>query len=532
MSGGDDTAGPEPRGPGFRAGLRWAVGGIVLIALALGAGPARRSFIRAVVGRDGHVPTGMFFEAFDSSAGGLPEAAHVRVVVLDGLGAAAAAGLSALSELCAAGRELRVDVGFPTVSLPVQAVLWTGRTQQQSGLQYRARQLEQPPPWSIAAQVAGSVALAESHPEIVRSFGFAATRPDPARDGEDLEAWRSAFADAAVAEVAAPTRLVHVHVLRIDEAGHARGGQSPEYAAAARWADALLARLRAAAPADARWFVLADHGHRPPGGHGGEEPEIRIVRACVAGPGIAPSPAIAEVHLVDVARALADSLGAKLPADAQGRPWTAALADPAPAATLPSPGPVRGVVAGALALLAIGAGVRSGRSQPGWRRLPWALLVAVTGVALVHGWPTLSHQVVFAPKGLHLWLACLPAAALALVLGLLRQAPTSQLGPALGLLAAALVLCRAPEVWLLPAVGIGEPGPPLMPRWTATASVLFVIAESLAEGVALAWLCLPIRGLAAGQVSGRRSRRQSAPKGGARPEDGPGVGGPAGGDRA
>jgi hypothetical protein len=455
----------------------------------------------------------MSLKTSDSSAPGLPPAARVRVVVLDGLDAGTASGLPALSGVCAAGQELRVDVGFPTVSLPVQAALWTGLTQQQSGLQYRSARLATPPAGAIPAQVADSVALAESHPEIVASFGFARMRPDPARDGEDLEAWRAAFPDAAVAEVASPVRLVHVHVLRIDEAGHATGGASPEYAEAARGADALLARLRAAAPADALWFVLADHGHRPPGGHGGEEPEIRIVRACVAGPGIAPAPAIAGVHLIDLARALADVLGARLPTDARGRRWSEALAEPAPAATLPRPGGARQVVAALLVGLGLAAGARSGRSHRPGRRLPWALIVALAGVALFHGWPSLSHQIVFAPKGLQLWLACLPAAAVALALGLARQAPASQLLPALGLLAAVLVLCRAPETVVLPALGVGEAGPPLMPRWTASASVLFVVVGSLAEGAALAWLARP----ALVWIARIRGGRGPAPPGVSRP---------------
>jgi hypothetical protein len=469
---------------------RWLVGAVVLATLALAVNPARKAFVRAVVGRDGQVPMDMFLGA--SSGAGLPAAARVRVVVLDGLGAAPASELPGLSRLCAAGQELRVDVGFPTVSLPVQAALWTGRTQQQSGLQYRARQLERPPPGSVPAQVPDSVALAESHPEIVRSFGFATTRPDPSQDPEDPEAWRAAFPEAAVAAVGSAARLVHVHVLRVDEAGHAAGGASPAYAEAARWADALLDRLRAAAPADALWFVLADHGHRPAGGHGGEEPEIRVVRACVAGPGIAPSSTIAAIHLVDLARALADALGADLPSDARGRAWSEALADPAPDATLPRPGRLRKMIAALLAGLGVVAGVSAG--APGRRRScwPWALVVTLAGVALVHGWPSLSDQPVFAPRGQQLWLAGLPGGLLALGLGLARVPARAQVAPAVGLLAAALVLCRAPEVWLLPALGVGEPGPPLMPRWTATVSVLFVALRSVAEGAALAWLLGPL----------------------------------------
>ncbi|WP_434415406.1 alkaline phosphatase family protein [Nannocystis pusilla] len=476
--------------PRTDSATRWLLGAAVLATLALGANPARKAFVRALVGRDGQVPMDMFLGT--SSGPGLAPAAHVRVVLLDGLGAAAASELPALSAACAAGQELRIDVGFPTVSLPVQAALWTGRTQQQSGLQYRATQLETPPAGASPAQVAGSVALAESHPEIVRSFGFATTRPDPSRDPEDPEVWRAEFPEHAVAAVASQSRLVHVHVLRVDEAGHAAGAASTAYAEAVRGADELLGRLRAAGPADALWIVLADHGHRPAGGHGGEEPEIRIVRGCVAGPGIAPSPTIASIHLVDLARALADALGAELPSDARGRPWSDALADPAPGVTLPRPGPLRVAVAGLLAALGLGLGVRSDRSRGWWRRGPWALLLALAGIVVMHGWPSLSDPPVFAPRGQQLWFACVPAGVLALGLGLAGQSPRAQLAPALGLLAAALVLCRAPEVWLLPGLGLGEPGPPLMPRWSATVSALFVVVRSIAEGAALAWLLLPL----------------------------------------
>ncbi len=474
-----------------------AAAAAALLGLDYGLGEARRAFIRAAVGRDGAVPVDLSLGTSDSP--GLAPATRVRVALLDGLGAAAAEGLPALSAVCAAGRELRVDVGFPTVSLPVQAVLWTGRTQQQSGLQYRASQLPVPPAGSLPAQIADSVAVAESHPEIVRSFGFAATRPDPT-DPTDDAAWRAAFPDVAVAAIASPARLVHVHVLRVDEAGHRTGAASPEYAAAAREADALLARMRAAAPADATWLVLADHGHRPAGGHGGEEPAIRIVRACLAGPTVAPSTdPPADVHLVDLARALADLLQRTLPADARGRALADAVADPAPGATLPRPGPLRLVAAAALALAGLVAGAHSARSQrpapasalARARGLPWAAALGVLGVVLITGWPSLSDQPVFAPRGQQLWYGCLPAAVAAFALGLPRctaRLVAAQLLPALGLLAAALVLCRGVDVWLLPALGVGDPGPPLMPRWTADTSVLFVLVRAVAEGSAAAWL--------------------------------------------
>src|SRR5690606_21961049 len=96
---------------------------------------------------------------------------QVRVVLLDGLSDAHARTLGGLDELCARGLDLRVDTGFPTVSLPVQQVLWTALTQQQSGNWYRIARHETPPPGSLPAAVEGAIAVAESHVDIIASFG-------------------------------------------------------------------------------------------------------------------------------------------------------------------------------------------------------------------------------------------------------------------------------------------------------------------------------------------------------------------------
>lgn len=491
-----------PPGRGSVGAMAWAIARALVAvgvcgALSYGSYQARRAFILAVVTRDGPAAREL---ALEPSSGGLPRAERVRVALLDGLGAGPAADLPRLSEVCAAGRELEVDVGFPTVSLTVQAALWSGLTQQQTGLFYRSKRLEAPPPGAIPAQVPGSVAVAESHPEIVRSFGFSRALPpegpaeqDPEAAKADAEAWRAVFPAAAEEAVASAAALVHVHVLRIDEAGHASGGASPEYAEAVAWADALVGRLRAAAP-DALWLVLADHGHTPGGGHGDMAPEIRLVRACLAGPGIEAGGGVGRVHMIDLARALADATGARLAPEARGRALPAALADPAPGATLPRTGPGRVVAACVALALALAGGVLGSRSQgTGLRgRLPWAAPAGLVGVAVLVGWPSLSDQAMFAPKGLSLWLGCLPGALIAAWCvgtaaargGSWSRAAAGQVVPALGCLAAALVLCRAEGLWLLPALGVGEPGSPLAPRWTAAASVAFVLVRSLLDGAA------------------------------------------------
>ena len=55
-------------------------------------------------------------------------------MLIDGLAKATASTLPAWTALCKAGTAVDVEVGFPTVSLPVEVALWSGLTQQQTGV--------------------------------------------------------------------------------------------------------------------------------------------------------------------------------------------------------------------------------------------------------------------------------------------------------------------------------------------------------------------------------------------------------------
>src|SRR5690349_1510693 len=123
------------------------VAALALLAAALGLFEARKRFIAGffVHGPGGAPPPVLPSPADPTLAReGVGPAARVRVVLLDGLGLAAARRLPTLSSLCADGLDLEVDVGFPTVSLPVQSVLWSGQTQQQTGIQFVGRKLAGP----------------------------------------------------------------------------------------------------------------------------------------------------------------------------------------------------------------------------------------------------------------------------------------------------------------------------------------------------------------------------------------------------
>lgn len=449
--------------------------------------------------------------AIPSGAGaGLPPAIRTRVVLIDGLSAEAASRLRVWQALCSRGIATMVDVGFPTVSLPIEVTLWSGLTQQQTGIVNRYERPLDPPLRGIPSQVANSWAVAESHGWIVRSLGFARTEPaadpaDPVRDaapGVGQAAWATAWQASAAAAVASSARLVFIHILRVDTAGHEHGGDSPEYRSAAGEADAILATL-VEADREARWFLLSDHGHLggPHGGHGGEEREIRQVEGCIVGPGIAPRRGRL-VHLVDISRAIADSTGATLDPGSRARPLGAALAAPlAPDDALPAM--TLGAGASALLVFAAGLGLTIAAARVWWLA-PWWFVLACVALVMVRGEPTLSVPFVYPSGGRDMYLVWLPLVALAFAATLfgvrrttILRAAAAQLAVPLAMAAAALTVSGA---W---SAVFGAEVAPVVPRFTAYTSPLLLMASHGAAAVALAALATIVR-----PVFGRPGRRE------------------------
>lgn len=457
---------------------RWGLAALLLL-LALAAHQSRRGLIVAFFPDGGAGPSPSLEPSADDGTGQMDPAPRVRVVLIDGLGAEVATELPNVDRLCREGLDLRVDNGFPTVSLPVQHVLWTGLTQAQSGVMYRIQPLPKPPRGSLPSRVRDSVAVAESHAGIVHSFGFA--RAQPPLEDVKVEAgdapWRDdGFVRAATEAVASHAPLAFVHVLRVDEAGHAHGAASSAYAEAARWADALLGELvRADVDPGTRWLVLSDHGHRSAGGHGGAEDSIRIVRACVFGNVPAVSSRGRTLHLVDLHRMLAESLGVQPLPDCRGRSLERALQQPSLGATLPRPSWPRWMAA--LAWIACGIAATAWAVGGRVGRLPWWLGVAYLGVLAVHGVPTLSNPMIYPPLGRDMMLCALPAAFVLAWTDAHARAGTQAMRRVVGHLAllvsatlATLTLCGGLEALL----GLHE-RPPLVPLWTAHASLMLTL---------------------------------------------------------
>ena len=443
---------------------------------------------------------------------GLAPAARTRVVLIDGLSAEVAPALRGWQALCSRGVAAVVDVGFPTVSLPIEVTLWSGLTQQQTGIVNRNERPLEPPLRGIPSQVPDSWAVAENHGWIVRSLGFARVEPaaDPTNHVHDAEpgAWDRRWQAQATAAVSSSARLVFVHILRVDTAGHAHGGASPEYRAAALSADSILDALVAAAP-DARWFLLSDHGHLagPRGGHGGEERDVRQVEGCVVGPGVSIQRGRL-VHLVDISRAIADSTSTTLDREARGRPLGAALAAPlAPDEALPA----MTLGDGAIAILVLAAGMAGTLAAVRvWWLVPWWFVLGCLALVMVRGEPTLSTPFVYRYDGRDMYFVWAPLLALAFAATLFGAGRTTLLRA----VAAQLALPLATAATAITACGgwgavFGAEVAPVVPRFTAYTSPLLLMASHGAAVVALAALATLVRPVF--DRRGPRGPRRTAP---------------------
>src|SRR6185503_18413434 len=120
--------------------------------------------------------------------------------------------------------------------------------------------------------------------------------------------------------------LVVLLVGAVDAAGHARGGDSPEYRDAAAMADHAIARVLARIDlVQDAVIVTADHGHTGRGGHGGIEPEVLGVPLVMAGSGVRAGASPQDAHLADVAPTVAALLGLPAPGHGLGRTMTELL---------------------------------------------------------------------------------------------------------------------------------------------------------------------------------------------------------------
>ncbi len=133
-------------------------------------------------------------------------------------------------------------------------------------------------------------------------------------------------ADQAIIEAALPilenegAKLILIHFTQIDFVGQHQGGSSgAAYRQAAYTVDAYLDQIRSALNlSHTVLIVLADHGHTPDGGHGGNELEVIWQPMVMIGEKIVPGN-YSDIYQTDIAPTVSALLGLPPPKINQGR---------------------------------------------------------------------------------------------------------------------------------------------------------------------------------------------------------------------
>jgi hypothetical protein len=166
-------------------------------------------------------------------------------------------------------------------------------------------------------------------------YWFEKLVPQPAVDLKFYTPGEDEAADQEVLQAALPwlknndAQLVLIHIDQVDYAGHHQGGpQSPNWDAAAKRADDMLAEIAATLDfSKDTLVVLSDHGQINAGGHGGQDPICLQEPFVIVGAGVNPGK-YQDIQMVDVAPTLAALLGINLPASTQGQVQTDMLTLP------------------------------------------------------------------------------------------------------------------------------------------------------------------------------------------------------------
>lgn len=232
--------------------------------------------------------------------------AHVTLIVVDGLRRDSAQSMRAVAKLADAGQCRTTDVGPYTVSRPIYALLSTGLEVDRSGARNNdeTSALKAESVWDVAVETGLEVAVASHLSWWQELFPKAFKQSVVLQENEDV--------------FAAATRLdadfTVIHPVYVDTAGHAFGAASAEYKDAVARVDGELSEWLASVDLQRDLVVFtADHGHVAAGGHGAQQPELRGVWVCFAGPGIARVTDPPAMDSRVVAPAIAVAMGLRFP---------------------------------------------------------------------------------------------------------------------------------------------------------------------------------------------------------------------------
>ncbi len=243
----------------------------------------------------------------------------VVIFLIDGLRDDVSRQLDTLNALRQKGADLTALAGQPSLSLPGATVLSTGTWQEISGVTtnwYSGKVLVDSI-WAAARRsgLSTGIVAGESWGTLFGQYITYGEYVGDEGDQYDNEVEQKA---AALIQGSQPD-LMLVHFSAVDNNGHAHGGKSPEYLAAAKEIDARIGRLLPLLQPGTTVVVVADHGHIATGGHGGWEPEVLSVPLILSGPGVKAG-AYGLVRQADLVPTLSALLGIPIPAHAVGEP--------------------------------------------------------------------------------------------------------------------------------------------------------------------------------------------------------------------
>ncbi|MBX3275313.1 MAG: alkaline phosphatase family protein [Sandaracinaceae bacterium] len=242
---------------------------------------------------------------------------RLAVLLVDGLRVDEARAMASWRALAPEATVATARVALPSLSRPYYHHLFTGVSSDLSGV--RSNRFEAPARFdSLMDRVraaGGRVFFAADGLDWMRRMhGREGDGGDDRREGlgASLDATLAAWREAPV-----PALLV-AHFVATDSTAHRGGIRSEAHLDALAAADEVAARI--AAVPDAAFVLTSDHGHREPGGHGGDEPEVRSTPLLFRAPGVArgeqsPLP----IDTDDLTLALALALGVPRPRAAVGR---------------------------------------------------------------------------------------------------------------------------------------------------------------------------------------------------------------------
>jgi hypothetical protein len=250
------------------------------------------------------------------------EPGRTVLVIVDGLREDASRKMPNLNALRASGFDTVVRSDQPSLSFPAWTTLLSGAPQRISGVTTNWYEERVKVETLIDVALAASRTVAISAPkDFEMLYGTDRVGNVFLRDWEIGSYMSGEIVDHAISLAKdSGASLLIVHLPDVDEAGHAFGGASTQYAEVVAKADVEIGRLVTAFQGPAtRFVVVSDHGHIDTGGHGGPEDVVTLVPAVFAGANVRPG--TAQGTQDQVAPTVALLAGLPAPRNATGGPF-------------------------------------------------------------------------------------------------------------------------------------------------------------------------------------------------------------------